>query len=78
MAKFKVKCFVKQSDKHDPVRKLATIMEAADHTDRPYGGGWKPRKTAAENCAAGYRRMDYGTDTGNSSCGTEVLGYGRV
>lgn len=30
MAKFKVKCFVKQSDKHDPVRKLATIMSAAD------------------------------------------------
>lgn len=30
MAKFKVKCFVKQSYKHDPVRKLATVMEAAD------------------------------------------------
>ena len=30
MAKFKVKCFVKQSDKHDQVRKLATIMSAAD------------------------------------------------
>lgn len=30
MAKFKVKCFVKQSDKHEPVRKLATIIEAAD------------------------------------------------
>ena len=33
MAKFKVKCFVKQSDKHDPVRKLATIMEAADRQE---------------------------------------------
>ena len=33
MAKFKVKCFVKQSDKHDLVRKLATIMEAADRQE---------------------------------------------
>lgn len=33
MAKFKVKCFVKQSDKHDPVRKLATVMEAADRQE---------------------------------------------
>ena len=33
MAKFKVKCFVKQYDKHDPLRKLATIMEAADRQE---------------------------------------------
>lgn len=30
MAKFKVKCFVKQSDRHDQVRKLEIVMEAAD------------------------------------------------
>ena len=33
MPKFKIKCFVKQSDKHDPVRKLATVMEAADRQE---------------------------------------------
>ena len=51
MAKFKVKCFVKQSDKHDPVRKLATIMEAADHRQTA-----RRRIEAAENRGGELRR----------------------